>query len=125
MPQRAARGKGLTRKVGPFPLWVWGVGLLSAIALGIYMRRRLASSQTGQATAANTPTEDTSGGTFQGTGGDTLAADLTNVEQELSSLDQSVQMLADSINSGAFGAGGGGFDVGGSGDSLAMPNDPV
>jgi hypothetical protein len=132
MPATTGKTGGLNRKLGPFKLWVWGVGLLGAIAVGLYMRRRLAAQQSGQATAANTPAADTSGtagGGSAGTSGDTTAADLSGITAAIQGEDQSIQALADSINSNALGAGGGGFDVGsntssdGSGDSSGSSSD--
>jgi hypothetical protein len=34
------------KKLGPFPVWAWGVAIAGGLVLGIYLRRRAASSST-------------------------------------------------------------------------------
>ena len=37
-------GSGLNKKVGGIPLKWWGVGLIAAIGIGLYLRNRAAAS---------------------------------------------------------------------------------
>lgn len=52
-PSSSSKGGMLTRKVGPLPLWVWGLLVVAVVYL---LYRRLSSSPSGTAQAAQIPT---------------------------------------------------------------------
>lgn len=77
-PARAA-GKGLTKKVGPLPLWAWGVIIVGGVLVGIYIRNRMSGgNSTIPAGTTSTSMPDTTGQTgglgSSGSSGDTSGA---------------------------------------------------
>lgn len=66
------KGKGgfLKRKVGPLPVWGWALGVVGALAIGLYLRHRAAAAgQSGQAAATAQPASDTGVSPGGGSGG--------------------------------------------------------
>lgn len=59
----------LTKKLGPFPIWAWGIGGGALIALYIRSRKASASSSTSATAPADTTGLDTSGGGLGGGAG--------------------------------------------------------
>ena len=64
-PMRGSPGGGLGKKVGGLPVWAWALAGVAAVGLGLYLRKRLASS-TGTSAAA--PAADTGSGGSAGGG---------------------------------------------------------
>lgn len=58
----------LTKKLGPLPVWGWGIVLGGGLLLGIYLRKRFANASSGPAGGGSVPSSsspagaDTSGG---------------------------------------------------------------
>jgi hypothetical protein len=99
-PKKAASGKGLTKKVGPLPVWGWAVlGLGGAVAY-LWWRSRKSSSTS--ATTAST------------TASSAYASSLDQMQAELDQLlaEQSASS-AGASSTGASGSGGGSTGTGG------------
>lgn len=64
-------GSGLTRKLGPLPLWAWGAIGVAGIVAGLYLKNRLASSTQQSTSNAATPDTSTAGTTYPDLGGAT------------------------------------------------------
>lgn len=81
MPQPAtAKGKGLSRKIGPLPLWAWAS---LALVTGYFLWKRLGSSATAGSQAqppASTAGPDTGLPATTGTSGDTSGAGSAGVD---------------------------------------------
>ena len=81
------KGSGLNKKVGGIPLKWWGVGLVAAIGIGLYLRNRAAASAaTSPATSTTATPVDTSGGAT-GSGATGTGTDLTGLEASIAQLD--------------------------------------
>lgn len=70
-PPQSDQGSGLSRKVGPFPLWVWAVGV-GGVALYFY-RKNQAANATGTSLPGTTATTTAAGPGIDLTGGTTTA----------------------------------------------------
>jgi hypothetical protein len=91
-PRKAASGKGLSKKVGPLPVWGWAVlGLGGAVAYLWWRSRK--SSGTSSATTAST------------TASSAYASSLDQMQEELDQL--LAEQSASSSGTGSTGSGGG------------------
>jgi hypothetical protein len=96
-PKKAASGKGLTKKVGPLPVWGWAVlGLGGAVAY-LWWRSRKSGSASSATTASTTASS-------------AYASSLDQMQEELDQL--LAEQSASSAGTGSTGASGSGGTTG-------------
>jgi hypothetical protein len=61
VPQPRPQGSGLSKRVGPLPLWGWGVVLLAVIAFYVYKSKKTQAAQNTASSSGTSAVYDASG----------------------------------------------------------------
>jgi hypothetical protein len=95
---RKAGGSGFNKKVAGLPIWGWGVLILAAVGIGLYIRHRSGGTTS---TGVAAPDESASGGGPVGAGVGTEPTDLSGLEAEIADLRQEIANLPTDTGNGS------------------------